>query len=64
MSEIKELHAEQAEQVSGGGAVVEGDRIVLKGYGRDGNYYEMWFSNDINGIQEMHKWAERLGIEI
>ena len=64
MAEIKKLHAEQLEEVSGGDAVVEGDYIVLRGYGRDGKYYEMRFSNTIYGVREMEKWAERLGIEI
>ena len=61
--EIKKIEDELLHKAAGGEAVVEGDYIVLKGYGRDGKYYEMKFANNINGLLEMKKWADRLGIE-
>ena len=61
--EIKKIEDELLHKAVGGETVVEGDYIVLKGYGRDGKYYEIKFTNNYNGFQEMQKWADRLGIE-
>ena len=61
--ENKKIEDELLRKATGGESVVEGDYIVLKGYGKDGKYHEIRFANNYSGYQQMQQMAARLGIE-
>lgn len=61
-NEAAELGLDELEDVSGGEMYVEGDQIILCGTTKDGQYIKMMFVNNVYGLEQATKIAQRLGI--
>lgn len=61
-NEAVELDMNTLESVTGGEMYVEGGQLILCGTTKDGQYIKMMFVNNVYGLEQATKIAQRLGI--